>query len=259
MTRKFSGRQYKNIETKNDYVNFYRNENNAREYAGKTKKGLFPQLTNIEVHYVLDTAKIYRNLKTSKLLDIATGSGRIIESLEKHFKNSTGIDSSEVMIALARKSLKNSRFLKAEVEKLPFKTEEFDVITCFRLLINIPPKNRQKMFWEIKRVLKNDGVFFAHIHINKLSLRGFKDMLTRERPARKMVSYFGIRSELEKQGFKITNVKGVNLQILNSLLFFLPANTTLKIDSILGKIPYINLFSDGLIIAAVKVPGPQRK
>lgn len=108
------------------------------------------------------------------------------------------------------------------------------------------------MFGEIKRVLKNDGVFFTHIHINKLSLRGFRDMLTGERPARKMVSYFGIRYELEKQGFKITNVRGVNLQILNSMLFFLPLNITLKIDSILGKTPYINLFSDSLIITAVK-------
>lgn len=255
MKLKFSEKDYIGVKTKEDYINFYRNKNNAQEYALRDFKRSSKMLTKIETQTIIEISKSRKNLKESSLLDIATGSGRIIRTLESYFKESTGIDTSKTMLSFAKKRTRKSKFFEADIEHLPFKNGQFDVVTCFRLLINMPQKNRLKMFSEVKRVLKKEGIFLGHIHLNKLSLRGFKDIITKKRSSQKVLSFFDIKSELETVNLEVFQVQGSNIQTFSFMFPFLPKKLLLQIDMAIGSLPILNIFCDNLVIAAQKNTG----
>jgi ubiquinone/menaquinone biosynthesis C-methylase UbiE len=95
------------------------------------------------------------------VLDIACGTGKSTESLMSENTEVFGCDHDELMIEEA-KSQAEKKNLKidykiAEVENLPYKDDEFDVVvvgTAFHWFVN------EKSISEIKRVLKNGGLFF---------------------------------------------------------------------------------------------------
>jgi len=101
------------------------------------------------------------------VLDIGCGAG--LDSLvaaRKAGENGTvtGVDFSEEMIAKARESVsitsnKNIEFHNAPAESLPFQARFFDVVLA-NGIFNLNPL-RDKIFGEIKRVLKPGGSVFA--------------------------------------------------------------------------------------------------
>lgn len=92
------------------------------------------------------------------VLDAGCGTGTMLQMLcekypQKHF---TGIDLSDKMIAVAkRKQLCNTRFVKGDCEKLPFKAESFDAILCSMSFHHYP--NPEKFFINVNRVLRHKG------------------------------------------------------------------------------------------------------
>lgn len=115
--------------------------------------GLYQQ---IERH-VLD-----KDIKGKNILDIGCGSGWIEEMLLLRGANKiTAIDISDDVIRKAkRKKLKKTVYLTASAIDLPFKKNSFDTIVSSEVIEHIPAKTEQKMFDEMKRVLKPGGVFY---------------------------------------------------------------------------------------------------
>lgn len=239
---------YKNLKTKKEYIDFYKDPHVARKYSRSDLTGLSPLITEAETNAIISVSKKFLNLKNSSLLDLATGSGRIIKVLENFFKSSVGIDSSQLMLKKARERTKKSTFKLSDSEKLPFKNNNFEVITCFRFLINIPKKNRLKMLKEAKRVLKKNGLLIINIHHNKLNPKGFLEILMGDRHSQRSISYFEIKSELALCGLKIINTRGMNIPTLAKLLPFLSKRPLLKIDKFLGNLPIAKIISESLII-----------
>lgn len=73
------------------------------------------------------------------LLDLGTGTGRILQLLESRFQRGVGIDASRDMLAVARANLDKAGIVKASVRhgdifNLPLDGGEFDLITVHQVL-----------------------------------------------------------------------------------------------------------------------------
>lgn len=109
-----------------------------------------------------------------RLLDVGCGVGDFPEAIAHYCPELKvyGVDISKKAISLAKKRVKRVSFSVADVQKLPFKDENFDAVTCFDLLEHV--EDPQKALVEIYRVLKPKGVFHTFIPTenNLFSLEG---------------------------------------------------------------------------------------
>jgi ubiquinone/menaquinone biosynthesis C-methylase UbiE len=100
-----------------------------------------------------------------KLLDLGFGGGKVLKLLSKKYKNIElyGIDFSEVAIIQAiknnKKDVKNGKIklLQADIEKLPFSDNYFDIITAFQTHYHW--EDLYKKVKEIYRVLNENRQF----------------------------------------------------------------------------------------------------
>ncbi|MBB3540750.1 ArsR family transcriptional regulator [Rhizobium sp. BK399] len=73
------------------------------------------------------------------LLDLGTGTGRILELLSGLYRRAIGVDASRDMLSVARANLDKSGITKASVRhadilNLPFEAQDFDVVTIHQVL-----------------------------------------------------------------------------------------------------------------------------
>jgi len=97
--------------------------------------------------------------KGSKILDIATGTGRQAFAFAKKGFDVTGIDISEAMLKVANKKNKygNARFEVADATNLPFEDNSLDVSCVSFALHDMPLTIREKALKEMARVTKANG------------------------------------------------------------------------------------------------------
>jgi ubiquinone/menaquinone biosynthesis C-methylase UbiE len=100
------------------------------------------------------------------VLDIGCGSGRTTAILKNLSKGYVGLDYSLEMIESCRKRFGGVRFIHGDVREMnEFKDEEFDyVMFSFNGLDSINHEDRLKGLREIRRVLKQDGLFVFSSH-----------------------------------------------------------------------------------------------
>ena len=96
-------------------------------------------------------------LKGNFFLDVATGTGDVLLEVKKKFGSVelTGVDLSLDMLKIANKKIKDSSFVCAPAERLPFKDNSFDGVTIAFGLRNVV--DRVSALFEFKRVLKSGG------------------------------------------------------------------------------------------------------
>lgn len=117
--------------------------------------------------------------KELKILDVATGPGRLAFYLENHLQEAdiTGVDINENMLKRAGKIAENNqskvRFMEGDLYNLPFEDGQFDVIVGLRFSMHIPQID--KVIKEFSRILKNDGVLIFDI-FNYNSILRLKSM-----------------------------------------------------------------------------------
>ena len=96
----------------------------------------------------------------SKILDVATGTGKQAFAFAKKGYDVTGIDLSEAMLKVASKKNKyeNAKFALADATNLPFKDKCFDVSCVSFALHDMPLTIREKVLKEMLRVTKPEGM-----------------------------------------------------------------------------------------------------
>jgi len=99
-----------------------------------------------------------------KLLDIGTGSGKLIQivSNEKGI-NCVGVDTNQEMLDEAKIKLKhtNVSLLKIEANKrLPFESNSFNYITICSVLFHLKKEDIDFMLQDTQRLLKENGKIF---------------------------------------------------------------------------------------------------
>jgi malonyl-CoA O-methyltransferase len=116
--------------------------------------------------------KITSQISVRTILDLGTGTGQMCFELKKIFPEAKilGCDLAWGMVQKAqqkRKNEKNLFFQQAEIEKLPYQENSFEIIVsnlAFQWIENLPAA-----FGEIKRVMKEKGkLFFTTFGANSL-------------------------------------------------------------------------------------------
>lgn len=139
------------------------------------------------------TLKLIGNVRNKKILDIGCGSGLYARLLSRRGAKVYGIDISEKMIEIAKKEAPGVQFKVGNAETLPYKSNNFDIVLVALMVEHV--LNWKKLFSEVRRVLRNKGVFVFSMEnpiINSMRKVTYKGKKFRE-----IKNYFkeGTRSE----------------------------------------------------------------
>ncbi|MBN1502703.1 class I SAM-dependent methyltransferase [Candidatus Woesearchaeota archaeon] len=129
----------------------------GREYE-KTRINRQPERAFNEFLELPCMVKTVSNIKNKRLLDIGCGSGTHIKEYVKKGAEVEGIDISETMVELARQKLPKVNFKIGSISKLPYKEDEFDIVTASLTMNYVPDLN--KAFSEVNRIMKKGGLFY---------------------------------------------------------------------------------------------------
>ena len=129
--------------------------------------------------YPLQLNKILTNKlklkKTIKILDAGCGTGYVAEVLNKlNYKNITGIDFSEEMLAIARsKKIYKKLMYQSLNEKIELRSKQFELIICTGVLTSghVGPSAIN----ELVRLLKPQGFFVCSIAESVYKKNGFEN------------------------------------------------------------------------------------
>lgn len=104
-----------------------------------------------------------KDVKGKNILDIGCGYGWMELALHKGgVRGVVGIEYRENDLATATKNINelNIEFKVGSAIDVPFKDGKFDTVISWEVIEHIPKGTEKKMFSEIKRVLKKDGVCY---------------------------------------------------------------------------------------------------
>ncbi|CAO6130736.1 UbiE Methylase involved in ubiquinone/menaquinone biosynthesis [Candidatus Pelagibacterales bacterium] len=101
--------------------------------------------------------------KRNKFLDLGCGWGRWVFSAAKKKYFAIGVDANINFLILANRIAKeknyNSFFIMADIKKLPFKKESFDIVFSYSVIQHFSFVNISKILREVIPILKKRGVF----------------------------------------------------------------------------------------------------
>jgi len=104
-----------------------------------------------------------RDIKNKKVLDIGCGFGWFeLNVLKKGVKEVAGIEISALDLKPARENIKDKHaiFKIGGALKIPFKDNYFDTVVAWEIIEHIPKNTENRMFREVRRVLKKNGAFY---------------------------------------------------------------------------------------------------
>lgn len=100
---------------------------------------------------------------TGKCLDLGCGIGQYSKQLIKYGYDVTSADISD--IALNKVKDFNENVVKLDMrDKLPFQNNEFDLVFANLSIHYFPDEDTRKLMIEIKRILKEDGLFIGSVN-----------------------------------------------------------------------------------------------
>lgn len=142
------------IELNKDYYRFIEDY----DWVEVTDKfrGLESFFHKLRERAVLKIVNKYK--KGEKILDAGCGTGLILRHLPK---GSFGIDINPRNIKKAKKHVPFSKIIEADIEKTPFRSNEFTTIVCTEVLEHLP--NPKKALSELNRILKKEGVVIGSV------------------------------------------------------------------------------------------------
>ncbi|MEE9431526.1 MAG: class I SAM-dependent methyltransferase, partial [Melioribacteraceae bacterium] len=121
----------------------------------------FSNIQEKKWYYQFLTPVVNKIERDTKLLDIGTGSGKLVQILSNEKNVSCfGVDTSQAMLDEAAIKLKNTgvKLIKIEPnEVLPFENNLFDYVTICNVLFHLDKNSVYYLLDEARRVLKNNG------------------------------------------------------------------------------------------------------
>lgn len=140
----------------------YKGKNKSNYFEPKEGYDLYAEFYGKKSDY-LDSfeqgvlIKMAGDLSGKHVLDLACGTGRIIPKLLEKKADITGIDVSAEMLKIAQKKFPKAKFLQGNMEQLPFTENSFDLVIAAFAIVHL--KSLDKVFGEVYRVLKDNGIF----------------------------------------------------------------------------------------------------
>jgi len=174
--------------------------------------------------------------KPQRILEIAPGPARIIPELSVN--EGTAIDCSKEMLDLAKKRAKDAgkkwEFFQGDAFDLPFEDNSFDFIFSFRFIRHFELCDRIRLYKEIRRVLKDDGIL-AFDAINYNTAKIVRKILGEKRYKiyDELYKRENLIDEMKKNDFQVIAMEGVMKHFFTEILIS-KVSTFLGIDKI-GK------------------------
>jgi 2-polyprenyl-3-methyl-5-hydroxy-6-metoxy-1,4-benzoquinol methylase len=99
--------------------------------------------------------------KNAKILDLGCGSGRDSKYLSQKKATVTGIDFSQKLLDIAKKTAPKAKFLLIDVTKDDLGKDEYDGILANASLLHLTQGDLIKVLVKLKTTLKKNGTIFA--------------------------------------------------------------------------------------------------
>lgn len=101
-------------------------------------------------------------------LDVGSNVGELLDYSHKVCMNEKlfGVEINKNAVATAKDKFNdnpNYNFHHGSADKLPFSNGEFDIVTCSEVLEHIPKELRKNVIKEIRRTIKEDGIFIITV------------------------------------------------------------------------------------------------
>lgn len=109
-----------------------------------------------------------------RLLDFATGTGRVLAHLEEKVDHAVGLDVSAQMLEVASTRIVRAHLIEGDLmsEDPPALGGPFNVATAFRFFLNAEPALRHAAMNSLANQLDDNGVLVFNNHMNRNSIRG---------------------------------------------------------------------------------------
>lgn len=190
------------IKGKKDLKRYYNKEKIVNTYDAKRFYDTYRKLQHAIELEVINSA--ISQLKSPRLLEIAVGTGRVTKNIKGI---GIGIDTSENMLKIAKKSAPKWKFIKMDVMNLKFK-KKFNAIISLRLLRHFKKSEREIAYKKIYNSLSNNGLLIFDMPTGRhnkiiefISLFKKQDKIYEaDTPVKK------IKDELNKSGFDVVNI-----------------------------------------------------
>ena len=156
-------------------------------------------------------ARAVAGVRDPRILDCGCGTGSNLQMLEKYGR-AVGFDLTATGVRFARAH--GRTVARASIEKIPFATATFDLVTSFDVFQCLPDPVEQSAIVEASRVLKPGGWLLLHVAALDI-LHGRHSVLSEEvrryTPAR-------LRDVVERGGFRVERLTFDHMTLLPLML-----------------------------------------
>ena len=213
-----------------------------------------------EREILLEILEKYFAGRDVRLLDFACGTGRITSLLEDRVETSTGIDVSGSMLAIARKKLKRTQIIEADITvDNVLKSRKFNLITAFRFFLNAEPELRSLAIGELVDLLTEDGylVFNNHHSLGSPWIKLLYARHLRNHPE----GIFNVMSIEQME--ELAESAGLEIVEMYPVGFFHPPKVPVPyrlnraIDNVACRFKCLNRFSESPIVVYRRSKNPQ--
>ncbi len=156
-------------------------------------------------------------MKDKKILDLACGLGELLKMNKELIY---GVDLNETLVSSLQKD--GCLVSLSSVTKIPFENNFFDVVNCSNIIEHLNPEDAQKMFLEMKRVLRPGGYIFLKTPMPKTIWNSFGHLKPYPPKAiRKLFRSVSLEKFDSIEGLNIENVIYFGSNASNSIVFII--------------------------------------
>lgn len=257
------------------YTDHYQKQGKSGESYDRSLANRFElAIFRLERIILLD---LFRRLRCSDpyttYLDFACGTGRIIDVFRSLIQTKVGVDTSAGQLAVARAKVPDAEFVHGNVLAEPalLGGREFNLITSFRLLLNLEPENRVPILRALRGLLTTDGYLVIDNHMNRHSILGLlalfahKVLRVPKKPlvpagCRGIISTMSeseMREALAAAGLQVEEVHRIFMLPGYKGFQLLPTRWLVPFEAFLSRIPVANRLCKNQIYVCRQTQPPQ--
>ncbi len=198
-------------KSKNEVAEKYQSQKLVKDYE---KRRISDPIWGM-AHYkeISIVNQLLKKIHPGKLLEIAPGTARISRNLDKNsFGQGYAVDKSPEMLQVTRNMLDSNKWIvkRGNAFDLDFSQNYFDMVITFRFIRHFELENRQKIYQQIKNVLKPRGYLIFEAFNKKMPSIAYRRMgiMSEEKGVYDEVyPEEKLREELQDAGFEVLYLK----------------------------------------------------
>jgi SAM-dependent methyltransferase len=227
----------------------------------------------LERRHLLDLfARLRGADPATRYLDFACGTGRILAVFKDRIRTIVGIDTSAGQLAAAARKVPDALLIHGNLVAEPelLGDRRFDLITAFRLLLNLEPGNRVPILRALRARLAPGGYLIADNHMNRWSALGVMALLAHRvlgmprkpdvPPGRRGIintmSEREVRRALAQAGLEVVEVRRLFVLPGHGRAMLLPGRLLVALEAALGRVPALNRLAKNQIFVCRAAGAP---